>query len=201
MLLASAIAAVILPERLWAMDALQSHAVPLCCAVVLTALTTIAAHFGGAFFNPALSLAAVIRGTLSRADGMAYAGAQIAGAFIGVTAAQAGLNLDAVQEPVEAAVSFGAVASEFMATFFFVCVVCVVEAQRRSPLVNGLAAGLTFLLLNEITPLMSFANPAATIARTLTSSALSLSPWQAGLAVAAQLLGAAAAILILARRP
>lgn len=198
--MAVAIAAVILPERLWAVDALHIHAVSVCCAVSLFALTFASPVLGGALFNPVLSLGAVLRGHLSRADCMAHTSAQIAGAIVGVTAAQAAFNLDAVQEPVVGPVSFGGTMAEFFAACLFVGVAYILEDKRKSRLTRAAAAGLTFLVLNEVTPFASFANPAVTIARTLTSNTLALSMATATIAVAAQFIGGSAVILTFLRR-
>ncbi|MBI4724414.1 MAG: aquaporin [Rhodomicrobium sp.] len=196
LILAAAIASVILPERLWAFDGLGLYSVSISCAVVIALLNAAAPRFGG-YFNPALTFDAVLRGSLPLHKGAACAGAQIAGAFLGVIAAQAAFNLDAVQEPVETAISSGTIAYEFAAAFVFVLAVTVTQRARAGALSRGAAAGLTFFALNAAAPSMSFANPAATIARTLTSNALSLSLSAAGIIAAAQLFGAAAAVILL----
>ncbi len=199
MLLSGAITAVILPERFFAFDAARVHAVSLVCALIVAALFACGGQFHRALFNPALSLDAVWRCGLTVEDGVAFSGAQIAGAFLGVIGAQAALNLDAVQQPLEAGSSFGATAWEFTASFLFVAASIVAVRKCRPPLLRGAAMGITFFVLNAFTPLSSFANPAATIARTLTSNALALSPSQAAWAAAAQLIGAAAASALLMR--
>jgi glycerol uptake facilitator-like aquaporin len=189
-LLAAGVAAVILPERLWAFDGGSVLAAPAVCALVTAALAGI---FRAGYFNPALTLAAAAQARISVARGAALSAAQMAGACAGVIAAQAAFNLDAVQEPAGAPLSLTAVAAEFGASFAFVSAVAFSDRLRWPRLIRAAAAGATFFALAAQTPLMSFANPAAAIARTLTSNALSLSPAEAGAAVAAQLLGAVAA--------
>jgi glycerol uptake facilitator-like aquaporin len=198
-LLAVAVAGVILPEQLWALDGGRFYLVSILCAVVVAALAAAGGPPGGPLFNPALSLDAVLRSGLGADRGAAYTGAQIAGACLGTMGSQAAFNLDAVQAPPETALSSAAIAAEFAATFFFVFVIGLLNLKRRNAILRGIIAGLAFFLLNALTPLMSFANPAATVARTLTSNSLGLSTYQAILLVAAQVLGAAVASSVLAR--
>jgi glycerol uptake facilitator-like aquaporin len=203
LLLATAVVAVILPERLWAVDWVRFRSVSVACGLLIAGLYATANRLGGGLFNPGLSLAAVLRGTLPLKHGVAYAGAQIAGACLGVIGAQAALNLDAVQQPLQGAISFGAIAAEFAATFLFIFVarfslwerpdrvavrvrgkhpinsvvtphpsplpagegagfgVGRMRFKHRDAVVPGAVIGLTFFLVNTVTPLMSFANPAA----------------------------------------
>jgi glycerol uptake facilitator-like aquaporin len=190
LLLAAGVAAAILPERFWAIESGRALAAPAVCAFVTAGLAGV---FRAGYFNPALTLAAAARGRISIARGAALTAAQIAGACAGVIAAQAALNLDAVQEPAAAPLGLASVTAEFLAAFFFVFAAVFAERRRWSRLITSAAAGTAFFACAALTPLMSFANPAAAIARTLTSNALSLSAAEAAAAVAAQLLGAAAA--------
>ncbi len=194
-MLFAAIVAVILPEQLWAFDGLRWYSVPASCGVTIALLTAFGIRFGGDF-NPALSLAAVLRGAVPLNDAAIYAAAQICGALCGVCAAQEALNLDAVQEPLGTAIGIGTIASEFSAAFIFVSVVLILRRARMGALASGLIAGATFFALSATTPAMSFANPAAAIARTLTSDALSLSLPAAALIAAAQIAGGVVAAFL-----
>jgi len=169
-------------------------AVPLVGAIVIAALAVLARPNA---FNPAHTLAAMIQGEISRTGGMVLSAAQIVGACFGVVAAQAAFNLDAVQQPDDAPLSLAVLAPEFPATFAFVLATALAQRRRWQPLRRAAGAGAAFFAVSALTPLTSFANPAATIARTLTSNALSLSALQAGVIVAAQLAGAAAAAILL----
>jgi glycerol uptake facilitator-like aquaporin len=193
LLLAVGVAAVILPERLWAYDG-GLLAVPFACAIATVALAAFARSNA---LNPALTLVAMIDGEVSLSLGMALSAAQIAGGCLGVVAAQEAFNLDAVQQPNDASLSLAALLPEFPAAFVFVSAAMLAKKRCWGPLKRGAAAGAVFFAVSAFTPLTSFANPAAAIARTLTSNALSLSALQAGAIVAAQLAGAAAAILAL----
>jgi glycerol uptake facilitator-like aquaporin len=196
LLLAAGVAAVILPERLWAYDGGRVMAVPIAGAIVTAALAVLARSNS---FNPALMLAAMILGEISLARGMALSAAQIAGGCFGVVAAQAAFNLDAVQQPDDAPLSLAALAPEFPAAFIFVSAAALAQRKRWGSLKAGAAAGTAFFAVSALTPLTSFANPAAAIARTLSSNALSLSALEAGAIVAAQLAGAAAAAILVLR--
>jgi len=147
----------------------------------------------GGRFNPALTLADVLAGRAEVEPGAWRAGAQVAGAILGVMAAQAAFDMGAIQHasrPLTGAAVWG---GEAGATFVFVLAVTL--AMTRGRLIAGAFAGLTLAVVYLATPAMSLANPALLIARTLTDSHLGVSAADAAILLACQIAGAVLAAL------
>jgi len=162
--------------------------VALTGGVVLAALMVT-----GGRFNPALTLADVLAGRAEVEPGAWRAGAQVAGAILGVMAAHAVFDMGAIQHggrPLTGAAVWG---GEAGATFVFVLAVTL--AMTRGRLIAGAFAGLTLAVVYLATPAMSLANPALLIARTLTDSHLGVSAADAAILLACQIAGAVLAAL------
>jgi hypothetical protein len=121
------------------------------------------------------------------------AGAQVAGAILGVVAAHAVFDMGVIQHGGRQLTGAAVWAGEAGATFVFVLAVTL--AMTRGRLIASAFAGLTLAVAYLATPAMSLANPALLIARTLTDSHLGVSAADAAILVACQIGAAVLAAL------
>lgn len=145
----------------------------------------------GAHFNPAVSLADAIRGGITWRDFPLYAGAQIAGGVAGVSAANVMFGLPAVLISHRARGGSALLFSEFVATFGLLLVIWGCAKFRHSVVPFAVAAYIVGAYW--FTSSTSFANPAVTIARSLSDTFAGIRPADVPGFIAAQLLGAVAA--------
>jgi glycerol uptake facilitator-like aquaporin len=159
------------------------------------ALVALIAAFGpvsGAHMNPAVTLADAWQRRLPWAIVPRYLAAQVAGACVGVLIAHAMFDHALIAPMVTHTRSeAGQWLAEFVATFGLLSVIwgC---ADGRPPLAPFAIAGY-ITGAYWFTSSTSFANPAVTIARTLTDTFAGIRPIDAPAFIAAQLAGAAAA--------
>jgi glycerol uptake facilitator-like aquaporin len=195
LLLAAVVGSGIMGDRLSAGNlaiALLANSLATGCALVV--LILIFGPISGAHFNPAVTLADATQGGVTWTRVPAYLGAQVVGAFAGVAAAHLmfGEPLFAASEHARAG---GAqLFSEFVATFGLLSVIwgCV----RQRPDAVPFAVGLYITSAYWFTASTSFANPAVTLARSMTNTFAGIRPIDVAPFIAAQLLGAAAATLV-----
>ena len=192
LLLATVVGSGIMGERLAGGNvAVALLANTLATGAGLVALILTFGPISGAHFNPAVTLAdASQRGLPWRAVPV-YIAAQILGALAGVAAAHAMFS-----EPLYAfsrhARSGGAQAfSEFVATFGLLAVIWGCARTRTAAVPFAVAAYITAAYW--FTASTSFANPAVTLARSLTDTFSGIRPQDAPVFMVAQLLGAGAA--------
>ena len=161
---------------------------------VLVALILTFGSLSGAHFNPVVTLADASQGGLLWRDVPAYLTAQLIGAFAGVAAAHVMFGeptfAASLHERSGAAQAF----SEFLATFGLMSVIwgC---SRSRSTVVPFAVAGF-IVGAYWFTSSTSFANPAVTLARSMTNSFAGIRPADAPLFIVAQLAGAAAATVL-----
>ena len=158
------------------------------------ALVALILTFGplSAHFNPAVTLSEALAGALKWPDVPAYVTAQASGALLGVATAHLmfGVPLFSASQHARAGVAQGF--SEFIATFGLLAVIRGCTRLRGGTTVAyAVAAYITGAYW--FTSSTSFANPAVTLARSLTDTFAGIRPADAPLFVAAQLLGALAA--------
>lgn len=163
------------------------------------ALVCLIGAFGpisGAHFNPAITLADALQGGLAWQDVPAYISAQLIGALAGVGAADLMFGLPVFFASHRVRSGAPMLLSEFIATFGLLAVVwgCV---RFRSSIVPFAVAGY-IVGAYWFTPSTSFANPAVTIARSLTDTFAGIRPADVPAFILAQLLGAFAATLLFA---
>lgn len=123
---------------------------PLAIGLMLVALVYIGGHVSGANFNPALSLAAFLRGKLSQKDLFAYWGSQLLGACVAVwmykmVAGQLYI-VDVQQELMGTSISFF---SEALLTMVLVMTfLTVTQASKfNNSTVYGVAIGLALMAI------------------------------------------------------
>jgi glycerol uptake facilitator-like aquaporin len=148
----------------------------------------------GAHFNPAVSVAFALRGELSWPDAATYVTAQIAGGIAGVWAAHLMFELPVWQFSLTARTGFGQWLAEAIATFGLLLTIfgCLARTAAAVPY----AVGLYIISAYWFTASTSFANPAVTIARSLSDTFAGIAPAGVFAFIAAQLVGMLAALLL-----
>jgi glycerol uptake facilitator-like aquaporin len=158
---------------------------------VLYVIITIFADVSGAHFNPAVSLVMMLRGELDLSTTLAYVAVQIGGGCIGAVLAHLMFGLDLFQLGSTARTGLGQWAGEFIATFGLIA--AILGCMRFKPEAIATAVGLYITSAYWFTASTSFANPAVTIARSLTDTFAGIAPGDAPGFIVAELLGALAA--------
>jgi glycerol uptake facilitator-like aquaporin len=165
----------------------------LATAAILYVLITMLGPVSGAHFNPAVTLVFSLRREIGAGLALAYVAAQLGGGILGVWAAHLMFDLPILQSSTTVRTGVGQWAGEFIATIgLLLTILATREANNRSvPLSVALyiAAGCWF------TSSTSFANPAITVARSLTDTFAGIAPVDVLGFVAAQLAGAICALL------
>lgn len=182
----------LLAERFPGQMPLGADALVAVTGAVLLALLMLT----GARLNPALAFSEALQHRLSPEAAAWRAGAQVAGAILGVVAAHAVFDMGAIQHAGRSLTGVGVWAGEAAATFAFVLAVGL--ATRVGRLVVALVAGGVLTAVYLATPAMSLANPAILVARTLSDSYLGVRASDAAILVACQLIAAALAGLVCA---
>jgi glycerol uptake facilitator-like aquaporin len=145
----------------------------------------------GAHMNPAVSLVAALRRELAWRDAGLYALAQLGCGILGAWAAHLMFDLPALQLSVKARTGFGQWSGEAIATFGLVLV--IIGTGRHRPQSVPASVALYIVAAYWFTSSTSFANPAITVARSLSDSFAGIAPADVPPFVAAQLIGALAA--------
>jgi len=148
----------------------------------------------GAHFNPAVTLAMKLRGETLRASLPATLCVQVAGAVLGVLLAHAMFDVALWQPGDHVRTGVAQWLSEGVATFGLLLTI-ILGVQFRERAVPALVASYIFAAY-WFTASTSFANPAVTLARSLTQTFAGIRPIDAPGFIAAQLVGAALAVLI-----
>ena len=157
----------------------------------LVILITIFGPVSGAHFNPAVTFAFALRGEIALGLAAAYVAVQIAGGAAGVFLAHAMFDLELLQTSARTRAGVGQALGEATATFGLV--LTILGCLRFRPESVAMAVGLFITAGYWFTSSTSFANPAVTIARTLTDTFAGIRPLDAPAFVVAQLAGAALA--------
>jgi arsenate reductase len=166
-------------------------------AAGLVALTLAFGSVSGAHLNPVVTIADRAFGGISTRDSAVYIAAQVLGGLAGVTVANLMFGLPAVTASTHARSSSGLWLGEIVATFGLVLVIIGVVRAGRSSLAPFAVAGY-IAAAYWFTSSTSFANPAVTIARTLTDTFAGIKPSSAPMFIAAELAGAFIAIALAA---
>jgi glycerol uptake facilitator-like aquaporin len=164
------------------------------------ALVALICTFGpisGAHFNPVVTLADAIGGGLSWTDASAYTAVQIIGGISGAVVAHLMFGLSIVSLSLHARQGRALFLSEFIATFGLLSVILGCS-RLRSPLVP-VAVGSYITAAYWFTASTSFANPAVTIARSLSNTFSGIRPSDVPLFVTAQFCGGLVATFLFSR--
>jgi arsenate reductase len=159
----------------------------------LIALILAFMSISGAHFNPVVTLASRLAGHLDNRESVVYVIAQVAGGCVGVVVANLMFDLPAVTLSTHDRSSAGVWLGEVVATFGLLLVILALARTDRSSFVP-FAVGGYIAAAYWFTSSTSFANPAVTIARSLTNTFAGISPSSVPAFVIAQLAGGLAAI-------
>lgn len=157
-------------------------------AAVLYVLIVLLGPLSGAHFNPAVTLVAGLDGQFGARTALAYITAQVAGAFGGVVLAHAMFALPLVQASTHVRSGAAQWLSEGVATFGLLLTVRLGDRHRPDALPVLVAAYI--FAAYWFTASTSFANPAVTLARSITDTFAGIRPADVAGFVAAQLAGA-----------
>jgi glycerol uptake facilitator-like aquaporin len=163
---------------------------------VLFVIITIFMPLSGAHFNPAVSFVMMLRGDLERGTAAAYIAAQIVGGCIGTIVAHMMFDVDTFQFSLHARTGLPQWFAEFVATFGLL--MTILGCVRFRPDAMAPAVGLYITSAYWFTASTSFANPAVTIARSLSDTFAGIAPGDVPAFLAAQFLGAATAACLFA---
>lgn len=172
-------------------DAIALLGNTLATAAILFVLITMLGPISGAHFNPAVSLVAATRRELPWRDALAYIAAQLAFGILGAWAAHLMFDLPTLQISVKARHGLGQWAGEAIATFGLILTILGTVRHRREWVPATVA--LYIAAAYWFTSSTSFANPAITVARSLSDTFSGIAPRDVLGFIAAQLVGALAA--------
>jgi glycerol uptake facilitator-like aquaporin len=152
------------------------------------------APISGAHFNPAVTLAFLLRREAGPGIAASYVAAQLVGAIAGVWLAHAMFAEPILQISPRLRSGWGQGLAELVATFGLIG--CILTTQRSRPEFTPVAVGLYITAAYWFTASTSFANPAVTIARCLTDSFAGIAPASAPLFIVGQLGGVLIALVV-----
>ena len=166
--------------------ALLGNTIPT--GAILVVLILMLGPISGAHFNPAVTLSFLVQGKISTSNAIAYVGVQIAAAVIGVWAAHLMFEEQLFMLSEKVRTGGGLWVAEIIATFGLVATIlaCVKHRAEAVPY----AVGLYITAAYWFTASTSFANPAVTIARSLTGTFSGIRPADAPLFILCQIIGA-----------
>jgi glycerol uptake facilitator-like aquaporin len=159
---------------------------------ILVVLILIFGPLSGAHFNPAVSIAFALRGELPWQTLAAYLMMQIGAAILGVWAAHLMFDLPVLQVSTKLRFGPGQWFAEFVATFGLL--LTIIGCVARAPAATPYAVGLYITAAYWFTASTSFANPAVTIARSLSDTFAGIAPTGVSGFIIAQLAGALSAV-------
>jgi glycerol uptake facilitator-like aquaporin len=193
LLLAIVVGSGIMGERLAAgNDAIALLGNTIATGAGLVVLIHMFGPVSGAFFNPAVTLAFLLRREVEWRVAALYVVAQFVGAVLGVWAAHAMFAEPLLQVSTRFRDGPAQGFSEFVATFGLIGT--ILATQRARPEFTPVAVGLYITAAYWFTASTSFANPAVTVARSLSKSFAGIAPASAPLFIAGQLVGVVAAV-------
>jgi len=161
---------------------------------MLFVLIAVLGPISGAHMNPAVSLVAAWRGELAWRDAAGYMLMQLAFGVLGAWAAHLMFDLPTLQLSVKGRTGLGQWAGEAIATFGLILTIIGTVRFRREWVAPAVALYITAAYW--FTSSTSFANPAITVARSLSDTFAGIAPHDVPLFIAAQLFGAAVAAFV-----
>jgi len=168
----------------------------LATGAILMVLILIFGPISGAHFNPAVTLSFLIRREITAAHAGIYVIVQVIAGIVGAAIAHLMFDLPALMVSTTTRTGAGQWIGEMVATFGLVATIlgCLKARPSAVPYAVGLfiSAGYWF------TSSTSFANPAVTVARTMTDTFSGILPAHAPAFIAAQVVGAVLATAVFA---
>ena len=161
---------------------------------ILFVLITMFGPVSGAHFNPAVTLVMRLRGEISSRVAMAFVAAQLGGGILGVWVAHLMFDLPILELSTKVRAGPGQLTGEAIATFGLI--LTILGTVRMRPTAVPASVALYISAAYWFTSSTSFANPAITIARSLSDSFAGIAPAYVPGFIAAQLVGAIAALFV-----
>jgi glycerol uptake facilitator-like aquaporin len=193
-LLAAVVGSGIMAQRLAGDGALALLCNTLPTGAILAVLILIFGPLSGAHFNPAVSFAFALRREMPWPTAAIYVAAQVLGALIGVWIAHLMFELPVWQFSITARTGPGQWLAEAVATFGLLLTIFGCVSQR--PDAVPYAVGLYITAAYWFTASTSFANPAVTIARSLSDTFAGIAPAGVAAFIVSQLAGMLAAVFL-----
>jgi len=193
-LLAAVVGSGIMARELTGDDALALLCNTLPTGAILAVLILVFGPLSGAHFNPAVSLGFALRGELPRSTAAIYVVAQVFGGLAGVWAAHLMFELPVWQFSITQRTGPGQWLAEAVATFGLLLTIfgCVARRPESVPY----AVGLYITAAYWFTASTSFANPAVTIACSLSDTFTGIAPAGVGAFILSQFAGMVAAVIL-----
>jgi glycerol uptake facilitator-like aquaporin len=161
--------------------------------LILYILITLLGPISGAHFNPVVTAVALLKKTITAPLAAAYLAAQLIGAVTGVALANFIFNLPIIEISQKDRTGSNLFVSEILATAGLVFIIFTAIAQKseaKIPVLVGSYISAAYFFTSST----SFANPAVTVARTLSDSFAGIAPASVLPFIAAQIIGAIAGI-------
>lgn len=175
--------------------ALLANAIATGC--ILYVIITTLGPVSGAHFNPAVTLAFLLRGEIAPRDAVPYIAVQIIGGILGVWATHVMFDLSILQASTTSRTGISQWFSEIIATFGLLFVIFGGLKSRPDAVPTLVALYITGAYW--FTSSTSFANPAVTIARGFSDTFAGIQPAHIPMFIAMQVVGVGIAAFILPR--
>ena len=188
-LLATVVGSGIMAENLAAgNDAVALIGNTLATGAILAVLITMLGRISGAHFNPAVTLAFLLRREIAPGAASAYVVIQVIAGLAGVALAHLMFDMDVLQTSTKGRTGTGQWLAEGVATFGLVATILATLKARPSAV--AAMVGLYISAGYWFTASTSFANPAVTVARAFTDTFSGIAPAHMPAFIAAQFVGA-----------
>ena len=158
--------------------------------LILYILITLLGPISGAHFNPVVTVIQLYKKNITATLAAAYSVAQLVGAVIGVALANFIFNLPIIEISHKDRTGAELFVSEILATAGLVFIIFTAIAQK-SDAKNPVLVGAYISAAYFFTSSTSFANPAVTVARTLSDTFAGIAPSSVLPFIASQIIGAA----------
>jgi len=162
---------------------------------ILYVLITVFGPISGAHFNPAVTIAMLISKKISMKDALIFIGLQILGAGLGVMIAHGMFGLEILQISSKLRQGPSQGFSEVIATFGLILI--IFGGLKVRPEAIPALVGFYITSAYWFTASTSFANPAVTLARSLSNTFAGISPNNISMFISCQLIGMLVAVIII----
>ncbi|MDA8811350.1 aquaporin family protein [Amylibacter sp.] len=162
---------------------------------ILYVLITVFGPISGAHFNPAVTIAMLISKKISIKDALIFIGLQILGAGLGVMIAHGMFGLEILQISSKLRQGPSQGFSEVIATFGLILI--IFGGLKVRPEAIPALVGFYITSAYWFTASTSFANPAVTLARSLSNTFAGISPNNIGMFISCQFFGMLVALIII----
>ena len=163
-------------------------------ALMLIVIIVVFRNHSGAHFNPAVSLSFYLQGKLSSRDFVAYVTTQIIAGILAVVLIHLIFSLPLIDFSVNDRSGIPIMISEVIASFFLVFIILM--SQDKDDVIVAVLVGLYIGSAYFFTSSTSFANPAITIARSLTDTFTGINPSNIFGFISSQIIGAFLATIL-----